>query len=75
MGIYAGTIQIRKRDGSRTVTVENVVIKGEQEFDMKRNFENLKRALRYMKGGDEKGEDPTRWVISEIIIHKRLDGI
>lgn len=73
MGIYAGSVKIKKRDGTLSITVDNIVISGDQEFDMKRNYDNLKRALRYMKGGDRKGEDPARWVIVEIIIHKRLD--
>ena len=73
MGIYAGSVKIRKRDNTLSVTVDNIVISGDQEFDMKRNYDNLKRALKYMKGGNKKGEDFDRWVIVEIVIYKRLD--
>ena len=73
MGIYAGSVKIRKRDNTLSVTVDNIVISGDQEFDMKRNPDNLKRALKYMKGGNKKGEDFDRWVIVEIVIYKRLD--
>lgn len=75
MPIYAGTVRIRKRDNTAHVTVENIVISGREDFDMKRNPDNLKRALRYMRPYDHKprtAEELSRWVIIEIIIHKKL---
>ena len=74
MPIYVGTVTIKKRDNTLQATVEHIVISGREYDDMKRNVDNLKRALRWM--GQNKGkstkEDYTRWVITGIIIHKEL---
>ena len=72
MPIYAGTVKIKKRDNTAHVTVENIVVSGD---DLKRNPENLKRALRYMKPSNNTprtSEELNRWVIVEVIIIKQL---
>jgi|APGre2960657404_1045060.scaffolds.fasta_scaffold00127_15 hypothetical protein len=72
MPIYAGTVKIKKRDNTAHVTVENIVVSGD---DLKRNPENLKRALRYMKpynNTPRTSEELNRWVIVEVIIIKQL---
>lgn len=68
--IYAATVTVRKRDGTLTRVVENVVVTGENYDDMKRSHKNLCRALKY--ANLSKGEDALRWVITDIIIHKQL---
>lgn len=77
MPIYCGSVRIKKRDNSYSVTVENIVISGADHDSMKRNVDNLKRALRYMGGQSLKipKEDYNRWVITEIILHKQLDTL
>lgn len=77
MPIYCGTARIKKRDNTFTTTVENIVISGDTLDGMKRNPENLKRALRYMNGQSLKvpKEDYNRWVIVEIILLKQLDTL
>lgn len=74
MAIYVGTVTIRRRDNSIQVTVEHIVVVGREMDDMKRNPDNLVRALRYMGGNRSRvsGEDPMRWVIIEVIVHKKL---
>lgn len=70
MPIYAATVTIRRRDNTNVKVIENIVVKGGNYDDMKRNPENLKRALKYANMG--KREDETRWVVIDIIIHKEL---
>lgn len=69
--IHAATVWIKKRDGSQTVCVENVVITGDDVELMKRSPENLRRALYYGVAKSSK-EDQSRWVITEIITYKKL---
>lgn len=76
MAIFCGSVKIKKRDGSFSITVENIVISGTDIDSMKRNPTNLRRALRYMNDQALKvpKEDPLRWVIVDIILHKQLDS-
>lgn len=53
-----------------TRIVENVVVIGDTQENMKRSFDNLKRAMRYSTLS--KSEDINRWLIIDIIIHKEL---
>lgn len=69
--IHAATVIIRKRDGSVTLTVNNVVVTGDGIDAQKRNPVNLKRALYYGKPKGDK-EDETRWVIVDVICYKIL---
>jgi hypothetical protein len=70
MPIYAGTVTIRKRDNTMIRVVENVIVTGEAYDDMKRNYKNLTRAIKY--SDLSKQEDPNRWVIIDIILHHKL---
>ncbi len=70
MPIYAATVTIKKRDNTMTRTVENVVVSGDTQENMKRSFKNLQRAVRY--SDLSKNEDVNRWLITDIIIHKEL---
>lgn len=70
MPIYAATVTIKKRDNTMTRIVENVVVVGDTQENMKRSFDNLKRAVRY--SNLSKSEDINRWLIIDIIIHKEL---
>lgn len=70
MPIYAATVTIKKRDNTMTRIVENVVVVGDTQENMKRSFDNLKRAMRYSTLS--KSEDINRWLIIDIIIHKEL---
>ena len=75
MPIYAATVTIKKRDNTGSATVEMVVVSGREIEDMKRNPDNLRRALRWKDNGGKgrvSKEDEMRWVITTIIIHKKL---
>ena len=68
---WIGSLTIRKRDHTLKVTVHNIILQGNSEYELKRNPRNITTALRYMEEKVEK-ESPSRWVVVEFILHKEL---
>lgn len=76
MPIYAATVVLRRKDNlSHRAVAESIVVVGSDMDSIKRNPDNLRRALRYMGIGPATKtpkQDPERWVIIDVVIIKKL---
>jgi len=68
---WIGSLTLQKRDHTLRITVDNIILEGNSEYEIKRNLRNITTALRYTDRNIVK-DNPSRWVVRDFILYKQL---
>lgn len=68
---WIGSLTLQKRDHTLRITVDNIILEGNSEYEIKRNLRNITTALRYTERNIVK-DNPSRWVVRDFILYKQL---